>query len=870
MKHTMGKRFFAWILTALLLLGTAPAASAQQSDTRYCPKCRGTIYGIHVDKSCIHCGYTWWECSGCGFTDYWDDTSDNSPLGHSYDHSNICTRCGDDNNPPNQRAGADTSQHQCGQGGQHQYRLMGYVYPQQWNNGTKKWVCQKCQAVCLEKFPLLAMGPDAVQDNTSWLILPGTDPATTPDRPSNSTGPSTSTDPTNPTTPTNPTNPTTPNDPNDSTTPGDPSDPSRPVCTHPTWKSPKTTPATCTEEGKITRTCSVCGTEEVVRTLPVASHKWKTDVQKPTCAQEGKRTQTCTVCGREEVVSVLPRVAHTWEKRTEAATTTAPGRTWQICKVCGAEETLSTTQQKVHTGSGSTSLAKLSQEEIRQLLQDNPLDLPENIYDTKPSTSAPYSTGKVKDTALQAAVNRLNALRRIAGIPAVTLDAALCQNAQYGAVVMAANNQLSHSPGRPAGMDQAFYKLGYDACGSSNIYMGRILTYAVDGFMDDSDGSNVSRLGHRRWQLNPVMGKIGFGCAGNYCAEKVFDTSGAGCDFDYISWPASGNFPSDLFNRNQAWSVALNSDVYASPGGVSVTLSGGGRSWSFQGKGYTASSSGKYFNVNTQNYGGLPCIIFRPDGVEDYSGTYTVSIGGLRYKNGGAASLEFTVDFFSLGNQQSGSTTPNQNQQNSQNNQNQQNNQNNQNNQNQQNNQNNQTGQNRRNPFTDVPSNTYYTDAVLWALDAGVTTGTTATTFEPNTTCTRGQVVTFLWRAKGRPEPKIRTNPFQDVKSSSPYFKAILWAYENGITTGTSKTRFSPNSTCTNGHVVTFLWRAEGEPAASGSSALASSFARDWYTDAVAWADSSGLLNNTGAAFTPGSQSPRANIVTYLYRNLAE
>ena len=196
--------------------------------------------------------------------------------------------------------------------------------------------------------------------------------------------------------------------------------------------------------------------------------------------------------------------------------------------------------------------------------------------------------------------------------------------------------------------------------------------------------------------------------------------------------------------------------------------------------------------------------------------------------------------------------------------------QNNQGNQNTQKDPSNQSGGSRRNPFTDVPSNAYYTDAVLWALDSGVTNGTTPTTFAPNTTCTRAQVVTFLWRAKGSPEPATRTNPFRDVKESSPYYKAILWAYENDITTGTSATAFSPSATCTNGHVVTFLWRAEGEPAAVGDSPLASSFARKWYTDAVAWADSSGLLENTGAAFHPGSQSPRANIVTYLYRNLAE
>lgn len=173
-------------------------------------------------------------------------------------------------------------------------------------------------------------------------------------------------------------------------------------------------------------------------------------------------------------------------------------------------------------------------------------------------------------------------------------------------------------------------------------------------------------------------------------------------------------------------------------------------------------------------------------------------------------------------------------------------------------------------PFTDVPAGSYYHDAVLWALENGVTTGVTANQFQPNATCTRGQVVTFLWRAKGCPEPKTKSNPFRDVSPSSPFYKAILWAQENGITTGTDAAHFNPSGTCTSAHVVTFLWRANNRPAASGSSALANTYSGQYYTDAVAWADSTGLLTGTGAAFTPNQKSPRANIVTYLYRDAAQ
>ena len=173
------------------------------------------------------------------------------------------------------------------------------------------------------------------------------------------------------------------------------------------------------------------------------------------------------------------------------------------------------------------------------------------------------------------------------------------------------------------------------------------------------------------------------------------------------------------------------------------------------------------------------------------------------------------------------------------------------------------------NPFTDVPAGTYYHDAVLWALENSITTGVTATQFQPDTTCNRGQVVTFLWRAKGCPEPKTAENPFRDVSASSPFYKAILWALENGITEGSTARKFDPRGICTSAHVVTFLWRANGKPGPSGNSALANEYPDQYYTDAVAWADTNGLLTGTGAPFVPGRHSPRADIVTYLYRDAA-
>ena len=177
-----------------------------------------------------------------------------------------------------------------------------------------------------------------------------------------------------------------------------------------------------------------------------------------------------------------------------------------------------------------------------------------------------------------------------------------------------------------------------------------------------------------------------------------------------------------------------------------------------------------------------------------------------------------------------------------------------------------------QNPFTDVPSSEYYYDAVLWAVNhtPQITNGTSPTTFSPETTCTRGQVVTFLWRAMGEPEPTSTTNPFTDVPSGEYYYNAVLWAVENGITNGTSPTTFSPDDPCTRAHVVTFLWRAEQQPAAgSTTNPFTDVPAGQYFTDAVLWAVSKSITNGTSpTTFSPDNPCTRGQIVTFLYRDM--
>lgn len=169
--------------------------------------------------------------------------------------------------------------------------------------------------------------------------------------------------------------------------------------------------------------------------------------------------------------------------------------------------------------------------------------------------------------------------------------------------------------------------------------------------------------------------------------------------------------------------------------------------------------------------------------------------------------------------------------------------------------------------FNDVKPGDYFHDAVNWAVEKGITTGTSATTFSPNASCTRAQIVTFLWRASGSPEPKTASNPFTDVAANAYYRKAVLWAVENGITTGTSATTFSPNAPCTRAQGVTFLWRANGSKAASAAASFTDVASDAYYAPAVAWAAEQNVTGGVGnGLFSPDTTCTRAQNVSMLYR----
>lgn len=178
-----------------------------------------------------------------------------------------------------------------------------------------------------------------------------------------------------------------------------------------------------------------------------------------------------------------------------------------------------------------------------------------------------------------------------------------------------------------------------------------------------------------------------------------------------------------------------------------------------------------------------------------------------------------------------------------------------------------QNGGTAQNPFVDVKEGAYYYDAVLWAVEQKITSGTSATTFSPDASCTRAQMVTFLWRAAGSPKVENGKNPFTDVQADAYYYDAVLWAVEKGVTSGTFATTFSPDATVTRGQTVTFLYRNAGSPEVSGTMPFTDVEADAYYAKAVQWAVQQKITTGTSeTTFSPMSDCTRGQIVTFLYR----
>ncbi|MCL2106237.1 MAG: Ig-like domain-containing protein [Oscillospiraceae bacterium] len=301
-----------------------------------------------------------------------------------------------------------------------------------------------------------------------------------------------------------------------------------------------------------------------------------------------------------------------------------------------------------------------------------------SIFATTPSLSAPYAAGSLQTAYLNNALNTLNLTRYLSGLPNVTRSATYDSYCQHGAVLLYAS-EFDHSPPRPADMTTSFYNtalrgteeanIGAAYSSGTNHYQALYYTIA-HGFLADDDSDNLPILGHRRWALNPKMASTGFGQAAkttagakfpseSYSSMYAMDQSAASLSYEAIGYPSGKAFPSNVFLQSYPWSISLNPDIYAAPNinDVTVTLIGNGKTISFSKANTNMDKSYDYFNINTQSYGVNNCIVFRPshttktvNGLEvadPYpAGTYTVTVNGLKLKNGSAAALTYRVTFF--------------------------------------------------------------------------------------------------------------------------------------------------------------------------------------------------------------------------------
>ncbi|MCD7824752.1 MAG: CAP domain-containing protein [Clostridiaceae bacterium] len=285
-----------------------------------------------------------------------------------------------------------------------------------------------------------------------------------------------------------------------------------------------------------------------------------------------------------------------------------------------------------------------TQAEILEYLQENQVDRSaETSYSTEASLVSPYDAGSISSDSQQSALNTLNAIRYIAGIDEVSINSDYTDAAQAAALVNAANKELSHSPEQPSGMSDSLYQLGADGASSCNLAYASwergLGSFLVDAWMDDSDSSNIARVGHRRWILNPTMSETGFGWVydseiGTYASMYAFDRN-ASAEYYGVAWPAQ-NMPIEYFDSDYAWSISMGSSVDSSAVTVTLTRESDQESWSF-----SESSADGYFNVENSNYGQKGCIIFRPDDISYQAGDqFSVSITGLE------EDVSYTVNFF--------------------------------------------------------------------------------------------------------------------------------------------------------------------------------------------------------------------------------
>ncbi len=281
-----------------------------------------------------------------------------------------------------------------------------------------------------------------------------------------------------------------------------------------------------------------------------------------------------------------------------------------------------------------------TEEEIKEYAEKHSYS-EDTSYIELPDLKAPYSAGRLSSDSLNSALNFLNLVRYVAGIPYnVQLDDEYTKLAQTGTMLNAVNGKMEHNPSKPADMDEELYQLGYKGTSSSNLGWGygSLVSAIKNGWIEDGDANNIDRVGHRRWVLNPTMKKTGFGKTGIYTSMYVFDSTFEKTDQYGVVWPAQV-MPTELFGKRYPWSISMGYNVDYESVNVKLTYENTGKVWNFSSSG----SDGEFY-VDNQWYGQPGCIIFRPDDILGYNDgdRFKVEISGLK------ENVEYEVKFFDL------------------------------------------------------------------------------------------------------------------------------------------------------------------------------------------------------------------------------
>lgn len=298
-------------------------------------------------------------------------------------------------------------------------------------------------------------------------------------------------------------------------------------------------------------------------------------------------------------------------------------------------------QSLVSYASEGINVAERTPEEIYEYIESHPFDMQSQpVYTVQPSTTAPYEIGKLDSATEENALNSLNSIRYIAGLPEVTLDDEYSRLVQAAVFINYINGSLSHYPEQPADVPDDIYQLGKTGASSSNLSRGtsryNLAQCVINGYMYDSDSSNISRVGHRRWCLNPSMAKTGFGTVGNTSGMYSIDRSRSKTESN-VCWPAQ-NMPTDYFSSSAAWSISLNKSLFEDYVEVNLVRTSDMKEWNFS----TSSADGDFY-VDNGYYAEPGCIIFRPSDISYNDGDkFDVKITTED------STIEYSVNFFSL------------------------------------------------------------------------------------------------------------------------------------------------------------------------------------------------------------------------------